>query len=44
MDDYQRLSYYRQPVDDVLQELKSTPKGLTEAEAGKRLRYPDAYS
>ncbi len=38
MDDYQRLSYYRQPVDDVLAELKTTRQGLTEAEAAKRLQ------
>lgn len=38
MEDYQRLSYYRQPVDDVLAELKTTSKGLTETEAAKRLQ------
>lgn len=31
------LGYYNKPVDDVLKELETSPKGLTDAEAKKRL-------
>ena len=37
MEDYQRLNYYRQPVDDVLSELQTTRQGLKAHEAAKRL-------